>query len=68
MQNRMAQMFTNLGLRALEKSREYYYPPGSSIFEMVEMSDVEFAALIQDIDCFSAQFCIALEERNMGVS
>jgi len=57
MQKKMSQMFLNLGLLALEKSREYYYPPSvNSMGDAVELSDAEFATLVQEIDRFSAQF------------
>ena len=66
MQNIMAQIITNLGLRALEKSRGYYYPPGvDSMADAVEMNDAEFATLIQNIDRFSAQF-LAAHAKQMG--
>ncbi len=66
MQNKMAQMITKLGLRALEKSRGYYHLPSMNCMaDAVEMNDAEFATLIQDIDRFSTQF-LAAHAKQMG--
>jgi len=60
MHGRFQQMLSDLGLRLLEKSRSYYYPPTwhSELIEE-DLSDAEYAVLLAEIDQFSAQFLVA---------
>lgn len=67
MQNRLLQAFSQIGQRALEKSRGYYYPPmarmtdgadDSALAGAPAISDEEFAAMLQEIDKLSAQFSV----------
>jgi len=60
MQNRMMQMLSNIGLRALEKSRGYYFPPTWTDMAGAEMlTEAEYADMLREIDQFSAQFPLA---------
>jgi len=53
----MMQALSNIGLRALEKSRGYYFPPTMTYMGGAEMlSEAEYAEMLQEIDKFSAQF------------
>jgi hypothetical protein len=53
----MMQVLSNVSLRALEKSRAYYFPPTINDMGGAEMlSEAEFADMLQEIDKFSAQF------------
>ncbi len=57
MQPRLLQIFSRIGERALEKSRAYYYPQAVKTWAVADdLSDVEFAAMLREIDSFSAQF------------
>ena len=67
MQNRWLQAFSQIGQRALEKSRGYYYPPiarmaddttDSALAGAPAISDEEFAAMLREIDKLSAQFLV----------
>ncbi len=62
MHNGILQLFSRIGQNALEKSRGYYYPPAvkseNSAVEVNDLSDAEFSVMLQEIDCFSAQFSI----------
>jgi len=69
MQNKMMQMFSSIGLMALEKSRAYYFPPTTPALEGGEiLSDAEFANMLQEIDRFSAQFPLPSNKIEMGIS
>lgn len=57
MQNGLLHIFSKMGERALLKSRAYYYPQAVKTMAIADdLSDVEFAAMLKEIDCFSAQF------------
>jgi hypothetical protein len=57
MQNQLLQIFSKMSQRALEKSRRYYYPYAlSDTAQAEDLSDAEFAAMLQEIDRFTAQF------------
>lgn len=57
MPNRMMQVLSNIGQRALEKSRGYYFRPSMTFRGGAEMlSEAEYAEMLQEIDKFSAQF------------
>ena len=67
MQNRWLQAFSQIGQRALEKSRGYYYPlmarmtdsaNDSALAGAPAISDDEFAAMLREIDKLSAQFSV----------
>jgi len=66
MQNGLLQIFSKMGERALEKSRAYYYPQAVKTIAVADdLSDVEFAAMLKEIDRFSAQFS-SLHAKQMG--
>ncbi len=57
MQNILMHIFVQIGQRALEKSRAYYFPPTyKPKTEWDELDDAEFETMIKDIDTFSVQF------------
>ena len=67
MQNRWLQAFSQIGQRALEKSRGYYYTPmgfmtngatDSALAGAPTIGDEEFAAMLREIDKLSAQFLV----------
>lgn len=60
MQNALMHIFVQIGQRALEKSRAYYYPLTTNMEDgKGALSDLAFAAMLKEIDAFSAQFCAA---------
>jgi len=60
MQNGLMQIFSKMGQRALKRSRAYYYPHiVNTLADAEELSDVEFAAMLKEIDCFSEQFSVS---------
>ena len=68
MQNRWLQAFSQIGQRALEKSRGYYYPPivrmadetaDSAVAGAPAINDEEFSAMLREIDQLSAQFVVS---------
>ena len=60
MQNGLLGIFSKMGQKALEKSRDYYSPHlVSAMAYAEELSDEEFAVMLKAIDCFSAQFSAA---------
>jgi hypothetical protein len=65
MQNKMMQMLSNIGLRALEISRAYYFPPPMTDMAGSELlSEAEYVDLLQEIDKFSAQFPLSNKNIN----
>ena len=56
MQASLLNVFVRLSQAALDKSRAYYYPLSASHEEEgPALNDLTFAAMLRDIDAFSAQ-------------
>lgn len=56
MQKSLLNIFVRLSQKALDKSRAYYYPLSASPeAEGAALNDIAFAAMLREIDAFSAQ-------------
>lgn len=56
MQASLLNIFVHLGQKALNKSRAYYCPLSANPEEEFSpLSDIAFAAMLREIDAFSAQ-------------
>lgn len=57
MQASLFNVFVRLSQKALDKSRNYYYPVLTRTgADSAALSDIAFTAMLQEIDAFGAQF------------
>lgn len=63
MHNALLQIFSRMGQTVLERSRGYYYPhsvnTAANLADTAEISAVEYAAMLLEIDRFGAQLLCA---------